>query len=103
MTFDCSAVRSIDATGVETVLSLMGSVRPYGGNCDEVLPPVVRAGVSGEQASTLGWDRCIGDGAAAIGTSSALIKFGFTSDRVPEVARERVAAARRRNRGRNRA
>ncbi len=71
---------------------------------DEVLPPAVRARVSVEQASTLGWDRYIGDGGAAIGMHTfgasaplkqLLIKFGFTPDRVAEVARERVAAARR--------
>jgi transketolase len=70
---------------------------------DEVLPPSVRARVSVEQASTLGWDRYVGDGGAAIGMHTfgasaplkqLLTKFGFTPDRVAEVARERVAAAR---------
>jgi transketolase len=59
--------------------------------------------VSVEQASTLGWDRYVGDGGAAIGMHTfgasaplkqLLTKFGFTPDRVAEVARERVAAAR---------
>jgi transketolase len=70
---------------------------------DEVLPPSVRARVSVEQASTLGWDRYVGDGGAVIGMHTfgasaplkqLLTKFGFTPDRVAEVARERVAAAR---------
>ena len=72
---------------------------------DEVLPPSVRARVAVEQASTLGWDRYVGDGGAVIGMHTfgasaplkqLLTKFGFTPDRVAEVARERVAAARQR-------
>jgi transketolase len=71
---------------------------------DEVLPPAVKARVSIEQGSTLGWDRYVGDGGAVIGMHTfgasapleqLLTKFGFTPDRVAEVARERVAAARR--------
>jgi transketolase len=70
---------------------------------DEVLPPSVKARVAVEQASTLGWDRYVGDGGAVIGMHTfgasaplkqLLRKFGFTPDRVAEVARERVAAAR---------
>jgi transketolase len=70
---------------------------------DEVLPPSVRARVSVEQASTLGWDRYVGDGGAVIGMHTfgasaplkqLLTKFGFTPDRVVEEARDRVAAAR---------
>jgi transketolase len=71
---------------------------------DQVLPPSVKARVSVEQASTLGWDRYVGDGGAVIGMRTfgasaplkqLLTKFGFTPDRVAEVARGRVAAARR--------
>ena len=70
---------------------------------DEVLPPSVKARVAVEEASTLGWDRYVGDGGAVVGMrtfgSSAplkqlLTKFGFTPDRVAELARDRVAAAR---------
>jgi transketolase len=70
---------------------------------DQVLPPSVKARVAVEQASTLGWDRYVGDGGAIIGMhtfgASAPLKqltarFGFTPDQVAEVARERVAAAR---------
>ncbi len=69
---------------------------------DEVLPPSVKARVAIEQASTLGWDRYVGDGGAVIGMHTfgasaplkqLLIRFGFTPDRVAEIARERVAAA----------
>ncbi len=68
---------------------------------DEVLPPSVKPRVGIEQASTLGWDRYVGDGGAIIGMNTfgasaplkhLLEKFGFTPDRVSEVARERVAA-----------
>jgi transketolase len=70
---------------------------------DEVLPPAVKARVAVEQASTMGWDRYIGDGGAVIGMHTfgasaplkqLLRKFGFTPDRVADVARDRVAAAR---------
>jgi transketolase len=71
---------------------------------EAVIPPSVRARVAIEEASTLGWDRFVGDGGAVIGMhtfgASAplklfLTKFGFTPDRVAEIARERVSAARR--------
>jgi transketolase len=71
---------------------------------DEVLPPSVKARVSVEEASTIGWDRYVGDGGAVIGMHTfgasaplkqLLTKFGFTPDRVAEVARDRVAAAGR--------
>jgi transketolase len=71
---------------------------------DQVIPPSVKARVAVEQASTLGWDRYVGDGGAVIGMHTfgasaplkqLLAKFGFTPDQVAEVARERVAAIRR--------
>jgi transketolase len=64
---------------------------------DEVLPPEVKARVSVEQASTLGWDRFVGEQGVTIGMhtfgSSAPLKdvqtkFGFTPDRVAEAAKE---------------
>jgi len=71
---------------------------------DQVLPPSVKARVAVEQASTLGWDRYVGDGGAIIGMHTfgasaplkqLLTRFGFTPDHVAELARDRVAAARR--------
>ena len=68
---------------------------------DEVLPPTVKARVAIEQASTLGWDRYVGDGGAVVGMhtfgASAPLKmlvkkFGFTPDAVTKIARERIAA-----------
>jgi transketolase len=64
---------------------------------DEVLPPEIRARVSVEEASTLGWDRFVGPEGAKIGMhtfgSSAPLKdvqskFGFTPDKVAETAKE---------------
>jgi transketolase len=70
---------------------------------DQVLPREVPARVAVEQASTLGWDRYVGDGGAVVGMHTfgasaplkqLLTKFGFTPERVAEVARERLAATR---------
>jgi len=64
---------------------------------DEVLPPLVTARVSIEEASTIGWDRYVGFagvkvGMHTFGTSAPLkdvqTKFGFTPDRVAEAAKE---------------
>jgi transketolase len=77
---------------------------------DEVLPRDVRARVAIEQASTLGWDRYVGDGGAVVGMhtfgASAPLKqlvrkFGFTPEAVVGVAHDVVTAARtsRKDRG----
>ncbi|HSB68846.1 MAG TPA: transketolase [Candidatus Methylomirabilis sp.] len=64
---------------------------------DSVLPPSVRARIAVEQASTLGWERYVGDSGRVIGMrtfgASAPLKelqrkFGFQPDRVAAVARE---------------
>jgi transketolase len=71
---------------------------------ERVLPPAVTARVAVEQASTLGWDRYVGSGGAVVGMHTfgasaplkqLLGKFGFTPDRVTQVARERIAATAR--------
>jgi len=70
---------------------------------DEVLPPAVRARVAVEQASTLGWDRWVGQAGTVVGMHTfgasaplkqLLVKFGFTPDRVAQAAREVLAATR---------
>jgi transketolase len=67
---------------------------------DEVLPPRVKARVSVEEASTLGWDRYAGTTGAKIGMHtfgcSAPLKdlmkmFGFTPERLVEAARQQLA------------
>ncbi len=71
---------------------------------ESVLPSAVTARVAVEQASTLGWERYVGATGAIIGmetfgTSAPLKdvqrKFGFTPDRVADVAREQLARAGR--------
>jgi transketolase len=69
---------------------------------ERVLPARVKARVAVEQGSTLGWDRYVGDQGAVVGMHTfgasaplkqLLTKFGFTPERVAEVARERLAGA----------
>jgi transketolase len=71
---------------------------------EKVLPPSVKARVAVEQASTMGWDRYVGDGGTVIGMHTfgasaplkqLLTKFGFTPDQVADAAREALTAARR--------
>jgi transketolase len=70
---------------------------------DQVLPPGVKARVSVEMASEIGWDRYVGAQGAIVGMrtlgSSAPIKdllkkFGFTPETVLEAARRQVAMAK---------
>jgi transketolase len=74
---------------------------------DEVLPPEVTARVSVEEASTLGWDRYVGNGGLRIGmhtfgTSAplkdVLAKFGFTPDKIAEAARAAIEKSGNRTR-----
>ncbi|MCQ4079095.1 transketolase [Streptomyces sp. RB6PN25] len=67
---------------------------------DQVLPPAVTARVAVEEASTLGWDRYVGDGGAIVGMHTfgasaplkqLLNKFGFTPERLAQAARELVS------------
>ncbi len=64
---------------------------------ERVLPPSVKVRVAVEQASTLGWERYVGESGRVIGMrtfgASAPLKelqrkFGFEPDRVAAVARE---------------
>ncbi|WP_205042054.1 transketolase [Rhodoligotrophos defluvii] len=67
---------------------------------DMVLPPHIRARVSVEQASTIGWDRYVGANGAKIGMhtfgasaplKALLTKFGFTPEKIVEAARAQIA------------
>lgn len=69
---------------------------PISPNGESVLPEVVTARIAIEQASTLGWERYVGDSGVVIGTktfgASAPLnelqrKFGFESDRVVATAK----------------
>ncbi|ETK32753.1 transketolase [Microbispora sp. ATCC PTA-5024] len=64
---------------------------------DQVLPPEVTARVGIEQASTLGWDRYVGPEGSVVGMHTfgasaplkqVLSKFGFTPEKVAQIARE---------------
>ena len=64
---------------------------------EQVLPPAITARVSIEEASTLGWDRYVGENGTTIGMhtfgSSAPLKdvqtkFGFTPDKVVEATHQ---------------
>ena len=66
---------------------------------DDVLPPTVRKRVSVEVGVSLGWERWVGDEGAIIGldhygasapAGTIFEKFGFTADRVTDVARRVV-------------
>jgi transketolase len=70
---------------------------------DQVLPPAVTARVGIEQGSTLGWDRYVGPDGAIVGMHTfgasaplkqLLSKFGFTPEKVSQIARELVTARR---------
>lgn len=64
---------------------------------DEVLPPAVRKRVAVEIGASFGWERWVGDEGAIIGldhfgasapAGTIFEKFGFTADRVTDVARK---------------
>src|SRR5262249_986811 len=66
---------------------------------DSVLPPKVKARVAVEQASTLGWERYVGESGAVVGMktfgASAPLKelqrkFGFDPERVVATAKEQL-------------
>jgi transketolase len=68
-----------------------------------VLPPTVKARVSVEAGSTLGWSKCVGDAGRSIGVdhfgesaSGGLLmkKYGFTPENVVAKAKESVESAR---------
>jgi transketolase len=64
-----------------------------------VLPPQIRARVSVEQGSVIGWDRYAGSSGTIIGMHSfgasaplkdLLTKFGFTPEKVLEAAKDQI-------------
>lgn len=70
---------------------------------DSVLPPHIKARVAVEQASVFGWDRYVGDAGYVIGMQtfgkSAPLRelqkcFGFTPDKIVEIARMQAQAAK---------
>jgi transketolase len=68
-----------------------------------VLPPHIKARVTVEAASVIGWDRYAGNGGAIIGMRSfgesapfkdLMKKFGFTPDNVMAAAKAQIAASK---------
>ena len=71
---------------------------------DSILPPDVRARVSVEMGSVIGWDRYVGPSGARIGMhgfgasaplKDLLRKFGFTAEAISAAARDQVAKSTR--------
>lgn len=102
-----SAYEQLISEGVRARVVSMPSWAIFETQSDEykkqVLPPSVRARVSVEAAATLGWDRYVGPTGKMIGMhrfgASAplrdlLTKFGFTTEKVVEAAREAIAQSK---------
>jgi transketolase len=98
------AAEQLEAGGIPTRVVSMPCVDRFGeqdaGYRDSVLPPACRARVSVEAASTLGWDRWIGEAGEAIGMTGfgasgpakeLFEHFGFTPENVAETGRRVVA------------
>ena len=102
------AAKRLEADGIATRVVSMPCYDRFGeqdqGYRDSVLPPSCRARVSVEAASTLGWERWVGDdgesvgmhGFGASGPAKDLFEhFGFTPENVAECGRrvvDRVSA-----------
>lgn len=102
-----SAYEQLQAAGIRTRVVSMPSWDIFEKQSqeykDQVLPPDVKARVSVEQASTLGWSRYVGPTGKMIGMHSfgasaplkdLLKKFGFTTEKIVEAAREAIAQSK---------
>ncbi len=100
------AAERLEADGIATRVVSMPCFDRFGEQDeayrDSVLPPAVRARVSVEAASTLGWERWVGDlgesvgmtGFGASGPAKDLFEhFGFTADNVAATGRRVVERA----------
>jgi transketolase len=66
---------------------------------DRILPPAIKARVSAEMGSVIGWDRYVGATGARIGMHTfgasaplkdLLAKFGFTAEKVLAAAKDQI-------------
>ena len=102
-----SAYEQLTSEGVRARVVSMPSWAVFEKQSDEykrqVLPPSVKARVSVEAAATLGWDRYVGPTGKMIGMrrfgasaplKDLLKKFGFTTEKVVEAAREAIAQSK---------
>ncbi|MGB0871840.1 MAG: transketolase [Solirubrobacterales bacterium] len=100
------AAALLEADGISTRVVSAPCLDSFGEQSREyieaVLPPSVRARVSVEAGSTVGWHRWVGDGGYCIGMESfgasgpqpeLYEKFGFTPEKVAEHGRAVAAAA----------
>jgi transketolase len=101
------AYEQLTAAGVKTRVVSMPSWDIFEKQSEayksQVLPPAVKARVSVEEASTLGWSKYVGTNGKMIGMHSfgasapakdVQKKFGFTVDNVVEAAREVIAQSK---------
>ena len=102
-----SAYEQLTAAGIKTRVVSLPSWDIFEKQSDayknQVLPPAVKARVSVEQASTLGWSKYVGPSGKMIGMHSfgasapakdVQKRFGFTVEHVVEAAREAIAQAK---------
>jgi transketolase len=102
-----SAADLLEADGIATRVVSMPSVENFAAQDaayrDTVLPPSVRARVSVEAASTMGWHRWVGDLGETIGMHSfgasapanvLYEHFGFTPERIADAGRATVERAK---------
>jgi transketolase len=93
------AAKLLEARGMKTRVVSMPSWELFAAQSpeyrDEVLPPSVRARVSIEAGSTIGWHRWVGDAGVSIGMDhfgasapapQLAVEFGFTAEHVADVA-----------------
>ncbi len=104
------AFEALSAEGIKARVVSMPSWEMFEHYCrdhpnyrEQVLPDSVRARVSVEEGSTLGWARYVGRhghsiGMETFGASAPLKelqkKFGFTADKIVAAAKQQIAAAR---------
>jgi len=102
-----TAYEQLQAEGIKARVVSMPSWGIFEAQSDEykrqVLPPAVKARVSVEAAATFGWSQYVGPTGKMIGMHSfgasapikdVLKKFGFTTEKVVEAAREAIALSK---------
>jgi transketolase len=102
-----TAYEQLKSEGIEARVVSMPSWGIFEAQSDEykkqVLPPTVKARVSVEAAATLGWSQYVGPTGKIIGMrrfgasapiKDLLKKFGFTTEKVVEAARETIAQSK---------
>jgi transketolase len=102
-----TAYEQLNAEGIKARVVSMPSWGLFDAQSDDykkqVLPPAVKARVSVEAASTFGWSQYVGPTGKMIGMHSfgasapikdLLKKFGFTTEKVVEAARQAIASSK---------